>query len=378
MKKNICFLLGSFQTGGAENHVLQILKNLDYSRFNACLAVMKDDGEFKPYFQELGIPIYVVKTYKNKAKRKFLEILKIISFAKFLKKQNIDILHIHLTGCYMFGMYAAYLAGISKKIITWHNIYDNSVRNWSTIDLVFNNLKGFFQVKVASTFANKIIAVSGDVKNKNCRFFKIKSEKVVVVYNGINTDNYKEKVFKNKNVINGKFIIGAVGALQQQKDYITMLKVIRLVSQKYPNVILKIMGEGPERKNIESFIKNNKLKKNIHLEGIVRDIPNVLHQLDLFLMTSLWEGFSIAVLEAMVVGLPIVATKVGGNGEAISHKETGLLVPVKDYTIISGAVEEIICNPKKAEDYGKAAKKRFRDNFTIDAMMQNLDKIFLN
>jgi L-malate glycosyltransferase len=376
MKQNICFLLGSYQTGGAENHVLQILKNLDYSKFNPCVAVMRDDGGFDQKFKELGLEIYIAKASENKLKKKLFGIFRILSFVKFLKRQNIDILHIHLTGCYMFGMYSAYLAGVSKKIITWHNMYDNSVRSWNTLDKTFTNVKGFFQVKTASFLANTIIAVSEIVKVKNCKYFRIKSEKVTVVYNGINSDNFKSKRLKKNYNNKSNFIIGAVGALQHQKDYITMINVINKVSIKFPNVILRIMGEGPERKNIENHIKKLKLEKHVELNGIVKDIPSVLRELDLFLMTSLWEGFSIALLEAMATGLPIVATSVGGNSEAILDGQTGLLVPSKDVSRIQIALEKIITNPTTAENYGKAASERFNNNYTIDAMMLNLENVF--
>lgn len=376
MKQNICFLLGSFQTGGAENHVLQILKNLDYSKFNPCVAVMSDTGAFKAKFKELDIDIYVAQAPKNKLKKKLFGIARIRAFAKFLKSRKIDIIHIHLTGCYMFGMYAAYFSRISKKIITWHNIYDNSVRSWNSLDRTIMNIKGFYQVKAASFLATHVIAVSDKVKKRNCKFFWIRTKKVTVVYNGINSDNFKSKTLYRKYNANNGFIIGAVGTLQHQKDYITMIDVINKVASRFPGIVLQIMGEGPERKNIEDYIKKLKLEKHVELKGNVKNIPSVLCDLDIYLMTSLWEGFSVALIEAMAVGLPIVATDVGGNGEAIINEQSGLIVPVKDVNAISNAIESLIVETEKAEQYGMSAKNRFDENFTINKMMANLNMVF--
>ena len=113
-----------------------------------------------------------------------------------------------------------------------------------------------------------------------------------------------------------------MGALQRQKGYFIMLDAVKEIIKKYPFIILKILGRGPDEEKIKKYICNNKLSDNVVLFGNRNDVPSILFKSDLFLMTSLWEGFSIALLEAMAVGLPIIATDVGGNSEAINkHKK---------------------------------------------------------
>lgn len=378
LQKNICFLVGSFRPGGAENHVLQIVKNLDDSKYQPFLCVFYDEGELEHKFRELKVPVYVINVYKSKFKRKFFKYFAFFQFVSFLRKNKIDVIHIHLVGCFLFGMYTAYFAGVKKKIITWHNIYDNSIRKWKFDSSIYFNIRTIFRIKMGSVMANKIISVSSDVKNKNCRYYKIKDDKVVVTYNGISPFEFTQKTFDGNYLTNKSFAIGAVGTLQHQKDYITMIDVVKQLSVKFPKIKLHIMGEGPERKNIEDHIKKLKLQEHVLLKGNVKNVPDALIEFDLYLMTSLWEGFSIALLEAMAVGMPIVATNVGGNSEAVVNKKTGLLVPAKDVVSISNAVESIIVEPLKAKQYGKAAQIRFNENFTIRKMMTNLEAVFLS
>ena len=375
-KKNVCFLVGSFRSGGAENHVMQIVKNLDDSKYQPFLCVFYDEGDLEHKFEELGVPVHVINGYKSKFKRKFFKYFAFFPFVSFLKKNKIDVIHVHLVGCFLFGLYTSYFAGIKKKLITWHNIYDNSIREWKFDSSIYFNLRTLFRIKMGSVLANKIIAVSGDVKNKNCRYYGIKDGKVVVVYNGISSFEFTQKTFESNDAVNQEFTMGAVGTLQHQKDFITMIDVVKELSNKFPKIRLHIMGEGPERKNLEGRIQKHGLEEHVILKGNVKNVPDALRACDLFLMTSLWEGFSIALLEAMAVGMPIVATSVGGNSEAIVHEKTGLLVPVKEVATISAAIESLILDPKKTEEYGKSASIRFHDNFTIDKMMENLGTVY--
>ena len=182
-KKNICLLIGSYQSGGAEKHVLDILLNIDRKIYNPYLCVMSDNGILKSKFTELEVPTYVCSDNYGRFRKKIFRIIDFINFIRFLKKNKISIIHIHLVGCYMFGIFSSYVAGVKNKIISWHNIYDNSVRKWDSLICIYENIRSFFRIKIASFLSANIIAVSNDVKNKNCFFFKISNTKVHVVHN---------------------------------------------------------------------------------------------------------------------------------------------------------------------------------------------------
>ena len=155
-----------------------------------------------------------------------------------------------------------------------------------------------------------------------------------------------------------------------------MLKAIKQIVHKFPFVHLNIMGDGSDRSILESYIEQNNLKNNIYLKGIQKDIPLLLVKSDLFLMTSLWEGFSIALLEAMATGLPIIATEVGGNSEAIKHNKTGLLIPKNNIGETINAISQLIENSEKRIMLGIQARIKFYKQHTIEIMMKKLDFIY--
>jgi len=376
-KKNICFLIGSFQIGGAEDHVLQILKNLDYSKYNACVSTFSNDGGLGIKFEKLKIPIFIIDKHKNKVLKKLFKYFRIFSYVKFLKKNKINVIHIHLVGCYMFGIISSYLSCISNKIITWHNIYDNSVKKWGSLHQFYSNCKSIAKVKIGSYFASNIIAVSDNVKERNCIFYRINPKNVHTIHNGINVDGlFEKKSDSNSKLRKDNFSIIAVGTLQYQKGYIIMLKAMKEIIKRFPFVNLSIMGDGPDRSILESYIEQNNLKNNIYLKGIQKDIPLLLVKSDLFLMTSLWEGFSIALLEAMATGLPIIATEVGGNSEAIKHNKTGLLIPKNNIGETINAISQLIENSEKRIMLGIQARIKFYKQHTIEIMMKKLDFIY--
>ncbi|MBC2704234.1 glycosyltransferase [Desulfobacula sp.] len=376
-KTNICFFLGSFQSGGAEDHVLQTMQHIDTNKFNCFLSVLSASGQLKEKFYNLDVPIWAANNFRFKFLWKLFWFTRLLSYVKFLRTNTIKIVHIHLVGAYKFALIGALLAGVPVRIITWHNIYDRSVIKWNYKKprSVFKNLKFIFTVKVASVISHKVIAVSNRVKNLNSNFYKISPKKVFVVHNGIDGSRFNLQPKKSSK---DKFLIGSVGGLQPQKGYMVALEAIRQIVSIYPQVEYNIIGDGAERHSLEAFIRQYSLDENVHLLGWQENIPDELAKLNLFLMTSFHEGFSIALLEAMVSRLPIIATDVGGNGEAIVHKKSGVLIPPNNVTKVIESIDLLINDTDQRNAFGNAAQKRFLSNFTVTSMADKLADIYQN
>jgi L-malate glycosyltransferase len=377
IRTNICFFLGSFQSGGAEDHVLQILRHIDKNKFKCFLGGLTASGQLKEGFGKLNIPTYIANSFAFKRLWKLLWFTRLFSFIRFLKSNKIKIVHIHLVGSYKFALTGAILARIPVRIITWHNIYDRSVIKWNYKKprSVLHNLKFIFTVRVASVISHKIIAVSNRVKNLNSNFYKISPKKVFVVHNGIDGSRFNLRPKENSG---DRFLIGSVGGLQPQKGYMVALEAIRQIVTIYPQVEYNIIGDGPERHSLAIFIKRHKLDENVHLMGWQANIPDQLAKLDLFLMTSFHEGFSIALLEAMASGLPIIATDVGGNGEAILNKKNGILIPPNNVKATIKSIDSLINDAKQRGVFGNAARNQFLENFTVRSMVDKLGHIYLS
>lgn len=170
----------------------------------------------------------------------------------------------------------------------------------------------------------------------------------------------------------GAFVVGAVARLSQEKRLDLLIDAICLLARQ--DVHLVIAGEGPLRDQLESRARG--LGERVHFLGHREDVSVLLQGFDVFCLPSDREGLSFALLEAMAVGLAIVATDVQGSGEAIIDGESGLLVPPGSAAAIATALSRLIEHPATARILGESAKKRFAQNFTADQMVERTLRVY--
>lgn len=160
----------------------------------------------------------------------------------------------------------------------------------------------------------------------------------------------------------------AVGRLDPQKDYATLLRAWQFVCAHRPDARLTIAGSGPEREKLVALAKSLALN-NVDFLGFVADIPALLHQADLFVQSSLWEGLPLSVIEAMAGSLPIVATDAEGTRNVIEHDRTGLLVPRSDPRALAEAILRLLSDPQESARLASAARATAVQRFSVDAMV---------
>ncbi len=166
-----------------------------------------------------------------------------------------------------------------------------------------------------------------------------------------------------------------VGRLHEQKGHRFLIDAASHVCQRHSKVRFLLIGDGELRPALIEMVESAKLTENVLFLGLRSDIPRILGSADLFVLPSLWEGLSIALLEAMAAGLPVVASRVSGTKEVIIDGRTGLLVCPADSDSLSDAICELIENPQKAAEMGEAGKQRVMEVFS--AHTQALEHIDL-
>lgn len=358
-KINICYFLGSFQIGGAENHVLQILTHIDSTRYRPYVCVFKAVGGLKKEFFKLNIPIVSFSFWRRNFVTKYFQLGKYI---QFLKKNKIDVVHVHHVGCFRFGVKGAIFAKVNSIIITWHGLYD------------LDRVKKTGHVRYGNKNASKIVAVSEKVKNSNCKTYKIDTHKVDVVYNGILSNKFNNKYNINKK--SKKFVIGCVGNLRHEKGYKYLLYALSKIKNKIPEIKLIIIGNGPLLKDLQKLTMELKISNITEFLDRRNDVEQLLKTFDVWIMSSIYEGFSVALLEAMATSLPIIATDVGGNAEAIEHKKSGLIIPPKDSEMLAKAIYFMYKHPEKRIQFAINAKEKCAKYFSMDVMLDDLYKIY--
>jgi glycosyltransferase involved in cell wall biosynthesis len=304
-KIKIIYILPSLSSGGAERVTLDLIYNLDREIFIPELLLFNGGGFFYQEALSHGLKVIV---FKKKFK---FDIFNLFKIYKYIKNSQPDIVHTGLGGD-IYGKLAAKMAKVRVIVSTEHNVAVNDT-------VIIHHLK-----RLTAKWSNKIVAISESVKEDILKEYKILSEKVELIYNGLYIDNFRKEENQNKiKKESDTIIIGSVGRLTEQKNFSLLLRALDQVKNR--NFKCLIVGEGELRSQLEQEIKDLDLSNKVELLGTTSDINSFLNKLDLFVLPSKWEGLGITLLEAGLVKLPVLASDTGGIVDIIKHKENGLL-----------------------------------------------------
>ncbi len=302
-------------------------------------------------------------------KERQINLKDLLKIAKFIKKNKIDLIHAHGKGASAISRIIKIF--ISKPIIyTFHGIHLGCHSLSSKIFyLIYEYSTGFLD------FSKVFVSKS---EFKFAKKFRIcLGRKSVIINNGVKNVNLKtNNIFKEKKLIqncNEKTEIISVSRFVEQKN----IKEIIQIAQLLPQFQFKILGDGPLYNEIDNLIKIKYLN-NVQLLGNCKDVYTHLFNADIFLSSSLYEGLPLSILEAMSIGLPIVASNVVGNCDTIIHDQSGYLYELHD---INSAVSylKLLSNDKDDRlKKGKAAFNRQRENFSINKMKNSYKDLYIN
>jgi glycosyltransferase involved in cell wall biosynthesis len=224
----------------------------------------------------------------------------------------------------------------------------------------------------------KILAISQAVQY-SLLAEHISSSQISLVYDGVDLQHYRTRSVQK---CDSSIILGVIGQLGQRKGHIYLLKALQDLIRTFPKIMLWIVGKEPEH-SIERYTEQlYQYVEQTHLEGYVKfwgfqeDIPGILAQLDILLLPSLQEPFGKIVVEAMAMGKPVIASKVGGVPEIVVDGKTGLLVPPKDSEAIRSALERLIHKKETRIQMGLEGQKRVKRLFNIRKTVQHTEQIY--
>lgn len=274
--------------------------------------------------------------------------------ATICARENIDIIHAHDSHAHTFAVLSASLFGNKTPMVVSRRV-DFPVGNSALSAAKYNHLN-----------VKRIICVSKAIKAMTAEGIK-NPERLSVVYSGIDLRKFEsvtgaDFLKKEFNVPDGHLIIGNVAALAPHKDYRTFVATAKILLEQGLKARFFAIGEGPSRHEIEAFVKSEGMEGHVVLTGFLDNIPQVLKELDLFLISSETEGLGTSVLDALASGVPVVATKAGGIPEIIRHGENGLLADVKDPQGLAGQVCQLIQDKGLKEriiEHGKRTARKF-------------------
>jgi glycosyltransferase involved in cell wall biosynthesis len=213
--------------------------------------------------------------------------------------------------------------------------------------------------------------------------YPVRDDKVMCIYNGIDMEKFatdrearRSTLRKSMGLGEDRIVITSIGSLIPQKNYGMVLEAAEKVVRSVPDARFLIVGDGPLKKELVGKAHRMGLREHVIFTGRREDIPSVLSATDIYVNSSLFEGLPFTILEAMAAELPVIATTVNGNSEAVKDNETGLLIPAGDTDALSDGILFLIRTPRARKKFGDKGREYVRDSYTISKMVMNTADLY--
>lgn len=208
----------------------------------------------------------------------------------------------------------------------------------------------------------------------------LNADRIEVIYNGIDLKPFAQTASQDLRsrwgVMPDEPLLGFVGQLDERKGIHVLLAAFRRIKRAVPKTRLVLAGRGPLRAMIETEVRNQGWEDAVVLPGFLDDVVAVMQAIDILLLPSLWEGFGIVLIEAMAAGKPAISTNASSMPEIIADGQTGYIVPVGDDDALAQRTIELLQNAARREQFGRAARRRVAERFTMERMIEQLENLF--
>ncbi len=355
--------------GGLERVVLRLLARLDRARFAPIVCALDEPGGLAPDLARLGIPLRVIRRGPG------VDLGVAVRLARALREEGVRLVHTHNAASHLYGSLAAHLLRLrtGRRPPIVHTKHGRDEPDKPRRVLVN---------RLASALCDRVVAVSDDAASVAIRIEHVDPGKVMTILNGVDTDEFRPRTVEDAlaaraalGVPPGGFHVGTVARLAAIKDQRTMLDGFARLRAARPDAHLTLVGGGPERAALEGRAALPDLAGAVTFGGERADIAPLLAAFDVFALSSLSEGISLTLLEASSAGLPIVATRVGGNAEVVVDGETGLLVPAADPAAFGAALADMAGRPDRAA-LGVAGRARVERLFSVQRMVRDYTRLY--
>lgn len=338
--------------GGQEKLLVEFARHADRGRFDLCFVSLTDRGRLAEAIEAFGWPVLAMN------ERPGLRPGIGVRLARLLRRERIDVIHTHDERPLIYGALAACLARGRRHVHTRHGQRAEITRGQRWL------------IKVASRGASEFVCVSDDA-GRVAAEHGVPAGKIRTVWNGIDVERFGYCGPRR----GGPAVL--VARLSPVKDVETLLRAAAWAASEQPNFRLEIAGDGPCRSALQRLSAELGLGERVTFLGEVGDVPALLERAGLLVLSSVSEGVSLTLLEGMARGLPVVATRVGGNPEVVADGVTGLLAPPRDPAALARAMLRVWRDPEAARRMGRAGRRRVEEHFDVRRMVTQYEALYL-
>ena len=350
----ILFVSTSTTVGGAEKTLFTLATRLDPRRFPVAGVVsLKPEGRYARLLAERGVKTEsLASTFAPRR------------LAAIIARERPDVVHAVMYQAIQLARLAKPLAGVPFKLVSSPRVHYRSRSLWTL--LVDRCLKGRDDLLIAECDASRRFLLER---------LGYDPKKAITIRNGVEQDGRPPSKEKLRELGLDGILIGAVGRLDRQKGFAVLIEA--MAHLKGTPLRCAILGDGPERARLEALIRRRGLEGSVRLLGET-EAASWLPAFDVFCLPSLWEGLPNSLLEAMALGLPVVASAIDGVPEAVTDGADGLLVPPSDPAALAAALQRLAGDAGKRARLGAAARKTAAERFALSRMIGEYERAYGN
>jgi glycosyltransferase involved in cell wall biosynthesis len=350
--------------GGAETVFLNICAGLDPTEFRS-ISVVSREGWLADSLRARGATPWIIPSRGSLSIRYLRQIMHAARSGKA------DVIAGHLYGSAVYCSLAGKLLGI-PVVSVLHGQSDIAKGGR------FPGLKKF----LVRTGTKRLVFVSDRLRQDLTAALRVSDEQCAVIPNGVDIDRFSGvtgRPLRTELGLQGdQILVGAVGNIRSPKAYDVFLRAAKLLKDHSPRYRFAIAGEGSGKLYDEMLTLRRELdlEREVTFLGLRSDVAEILHSLDVYVLSSTTEGFSIACVEAMAAGTPVVATRSGGPEEIVEHERSGLLVPTQNPRAVADAVRRFELDSSLASELTANALKRVQRRYTLSSMLRAYEQLF--
>ncbi len=365
-KINILYIVTKMELGGAQKQVLSLIRRLDEADFQVFLFTAQEGLLLD---EARGIPGLKLKLsrFLERPISPVNDLICLIEIYRFIRENRIQIVHTHSSKAGILGRLGGHLAGVKNIIHTVHG--------WSFNDFQHPLVRGLYILleRICGSLTDCLVVVCEYDRKKGLAQRIAYSEKYKLIRYGLNYEEFSNKTLSCRSefgLADDEFAVGMVACLKPQKAPLDFVSLAGLIHKEIPKTRFILAGDGCLRHAVEERIRRLSLQREFILLGWRRDIQRLLASLDVFVLTSLWEGQPICVLEAMLAGVAVVVTDTGGVNEVVKDSYTGFMVTPHDLQSLAEKTVTLLKNDKLRVCLAKNARDYLGIRFNLEHMVE--------
>lgn len=356
----------SLNLGGMEQVVIQLSRSIDRDRFDVRVLCLRSEGPFAEELREAGIPVRLLARPRGGGPDYF-------AFSRLravLREERIEVMHTHNTE----AMLTAGLAGALARVPTM--VHTDHAREFP------DKLRYMVAEHLVSHAYYRVVGVSTHTTTALERHEKIPRRKLVTIPNGVDPTPYTRaaeplEVKRALGIAGRGPVLGIAAKLRPEKRIEDLIEALSYLRLYFPEIVLLIAGVGGEEEKLRRTAVEHGVADSVHFLGMRRDIPDILRALDLMVLPSSREGTPMILLEALAAGVPVVATRVGGIPEIITHGLNGSLVEPLQPGALAREITRLLHDPELRARYRHEGRRTFDERFSARAMARRYEALYI-